>query len=343
MNTLISSYDYNLPENLIAKSPLEQRSDSKLLHYNLNKSYYSNQRFSNLLDILNEGDLLIMNNTKVIPARINLHKESGGKIEILFNRKINKDSVEVIFSSSRKPLVNSYLIINNKRLFKVLNINKNYLTLLKIIEDDIFLIFKEHGEIPLPKYIKRPLLDSDKEKYQTVYAESNGSVAAPTAGLHFTQEMINKILELGVTIRYLTLHISYNTFKPIIVEDFLQHDIGEEYIKIDQQVFSAIETAKTNGSRVISVGTTVARSLEYCYTHKIKNSYEGPVDIFIYPDYKFKAINCLITNFHLPKSSLLLLVCAFAGKENIIDSYNYAIENNYRFYSYGDSMLLENI
>ena len=168
-------------------------------------------------------------------------------------------------------------------------------------------------------------------------------MAAPTAGLHFTQDMINKILDAVVIIKYLTLHISYNTFKPIIVEDFLNHDIGEEYIKIEEEVFSAIKIAKKNESRVIAAGTTVARALEFCYTKNIKDSYEGPVDIFIYPGYEFKAINCLLTNFHLPKSSLLLLVCAFGGKKNIIDAYNYAVKNKYRFYSYGDSMFLENL
>ena len=342
MTTLISSYDYQLPSDLIAANPLDQRSDSKLLHYNLKQSSYSGQKFSKLLDILKPGDLLIMNNTRVIPARINLNKDSGGRIEILFNRKINQDSIEVIFFSSRKPMINSYLILDDEKLFKVLDINRNYLTLLKLSKDNIFNLFEKYGEIPLPKYIKRFPVDSDKEKYQTVYAKHDGSVAAPTAGLHFTKDMIKKILDAGIIIKYLTLHISYNTFKPIIVEDFLNHDIGEEYIKIEEEVFSAIDIARKNGSRIISVGTTVARSLEFCYTNNIKESYEGPADIFIYPGYKFKAINCLITNFHLPKSSLLLLVCAFGGKKNIIDAYNYAVKNKYRFYSYGDSMFLEN-
>lgn len=343
MTTLISSYDYKLPLDSIAANPLDQRSDSKLLHYNLKQSSYSDQKFSNLLNILKAGDLLIMNNTRVIPARINLHKDTGGRIEILFNRKISQDSIEVIFFSSRKPMVNSYLILDDKKFFKVLDINRNYLILLKLSKDNIFNIFEKYGEIPLPKYIKRFPIDSDKEKYQTVYAEHDGSVAAPTAGLHFTQDMISKILDAGIIIKYLTLHISYNTFKPITVEDFLNHDIGEEYVKIEKEVFSAIDIAKKNKSRVISVGTTVARALEFCNTNNIKKSYEGPVDIFIYPGYEFKAINCLITNFHLPKSSLLLLVCAFGGKNNILDAYNYAVKNKYRFYSYGDSMFLENL
>tara|TARA_B110000444_G_scaffold119826_1_gene112626 strand:- start:992 stop:2023 length:1032 start_codon:yes stop_codon:yes gene_type:complete len=343
MTTLISSYDYDLPDDSIASSPLDQRSDSKLLHYNLKELQYEDQKFSKLIDILKKDDLLIMNNTKVIPARIHLHKDSGGKIEILFNRRINQDSIEVIFSSSRRPIINSYLSIENQRIFKVLDISRKCLILLKVLDDSIFSIFEKYGETPLPKYIKRPPIDSDKNKYQTVYAEHSGSVAAPTAGLHFTKKMIKKILDAGVIIKYLTLHISYNTFKPILVDDYLEHDIGEEYLKIDKSIFSAIEVAKKNGSRIISVGTTVARSLEFCSMNKIKDSYEGPVNMFIYPGHKFTSINCLITNFHLPKSSLLLLVCAFGGKKNIIDAYNYAVKNNYRFYSYGDSMFLENI
>lgn len=343
MTTLISSYNYDLPDDSIASSPLDQRSDSKLLHYNLRESHYEDQKFSKLIDILNKGDLLIMNNTKVIPARIHLHKDSGGKIEILFNRRINQDLIEVIFSSSRRPIINSYLSIENQRIFKVLDISRKCLVLLKVSDDSIFSIFEKYGQTPLPKYIKRPPTDSDKNKYQTVYAEHNGSVAAPTAGLHFTKKMIKQILDAGVIIKYLTLHISYNTFKPILVDDYLEHDIGEEYLKIDKSIFSAIKVAKENGSRIISVGTTVARSLEFCSMNGIEDSYEGPVNIFIHPGHRFTSINCLITNFHLPKSSLLLLVCAFGGKKNIINAYKYAVKNNYRFYSYGDSMFLENI
>ena len=193
----------------------------------------------------------------------------------------------------------------------------------------------------MPQYIKRPLSDNDKKKYQTVYAESKGSVAAPTAGLHFTQDMLKKLISKGVIIKYITLHISYNTFKPITCDSYLDHDIGSEYISVSENLFSSINTARSLRKRVIAVGTTVTRAIEFCYSNKIYQSYDGPVDLFIYPGYKFMAINCMITNFHLPKSSLLLLVSAFAGKDIILEAYNYAVDKNYRFYSYGDSMFLE--
>ena len=204
-------------------------------------------------------------------------------------------------------------------------------------------IFENLGEIPLPKYIKRTPSNVDGNKYQTVYAEHDGSVAAPTAGLHFTKEIIHELLENGIKIKFLTLHITYNTFRSISHDDYTKHDIGKEYCNIDKSVFEEIAIAKKGEKRIIAVGTTVARSLEFCFLNKINNSYEGFVDLFIYPGHKFTAINALLTNFHLPKSSLLLLVCAFAGTKNILSSYQYAIANEYRFYSYGDSIFLDNI
>ena len=191
-------------------------------------------------------------------------------------------------------------------------------------------------------YIKRPISNSDRRKYQTVYAKFKGSVAAPTAGLHFTKNMIDKLIEKGVNVEYITLHISYNTFKPIACNDYLKHDIGSEYIGVNEKIFSLINKTKLSGNRIIAVGTTVTRAIEFCYNNNIKKTYEGPADLYIYPGYKFRAINCMITNFHLPKSSLLLLVCAFAGKDKILKAYNFAVNQGYRFYSYGDSMFLEN-
>ena len=340
--TSISSFDYNLPNSLIASSPLDKRADSRMLHYNLKGKKYNDYKFSELLELLNAGDLLILNNTKVIPARIYMQKQTGGKIEILFNKKINNKKIEVIFSSSRPPKHNSLLCIKKENLFKVISLNGKYLILETICDESFFSIFQSHGEIPLPKYIKRPVNDHDKEKYQTVYACEEGSVAAPTAGLHFTTDMINKLINKGVVIKHITLHISYNTFKPISVENYLEHELGSEYIEIDESVFKCITDAKISNSRIIAVGTTVARTLEFCYANNIKKSFYGYIDLFIYPGFKFQSINCLITNFHLPMSSLLLLVCAFAGKEKILNVYAYAVKQKYRFYSYGDSMFLEN-
>ena len=340
--TSISSFDYNLPNSLIASSPLDKRADSRMLHYNLKGKTYNDYKFSELLELLSAGDLLVMNNTKVIPARIYMQKETGGNIEILFNKKINSKTIEVIFSSSRPPKPDSLLNIKKEHLFKVISINGKYLVLEIIHDESFFSIFQNHGEMPLPKYIKRPVSDYDKEKYQTVYASEEGSIAAPTAGLHFTTEMIKKLINKGVVIKYITLHISYNTFKPIVVENYLDHDLGSEYIEIDESVFKCISDAKMSNSRIIAVGTTVARTLEFCYANNIKKSFYGYINLFIYPGFKFQSINCLITNFHLPMSSLLLLVCAFADKEKILNVYAHAIKKKYRFYSYGDSMFLEN-
>ena len=338
----LSEFNYNLPTDRIASKPLDIRSESKLMNYKLINGTHSDNKFSDILKILKKGDLLIMNNTKVIPARMYLNKETGGKVEILFDELLEKNNFKAIFSSSRPPKIGSKLHFNKEEYLEVYGIQQNYLILKNKSKKPIFKIFEDLGEVPLPKYIKRPPSDLDDNKYQTVYAEHDGSVAAPTAGLHFTKEIIQRLLESGIKIKFLTLHITYNTFKPISDDDYTKHDIGKEYFNIDKSVFKEMDIAKKTKKRIIAVGTTVARSLEYCLLNKINSSYEGYVDLFIYPGHEFKAINALLTNFHLPKSSLLLLVCAFAGTKNILDSYQYAIANKYRFYSYGDSMFLDN-
>lgn len=339
----LTEFNYNLPTDRIASKPLDIRSESKLMNYKLINGTHSDDKFSDIFKILKKGDLLIMNNTKVIPARMYLKKETGGKIEILFDTLLKKNNFKVIFSASRPPKIGSKLYFNKEEYFEVDEIQQNYLILKNKSKKPIFKIFENLGEIPLPKYIKRPPSDVDGNKYQTVYAEHDGSVAAPTAGLHFTKEIIHELLENGIKIKFLTLHITYNTFKSISHDDYTKHDIGKEYCNINKSVFEEIDIAKKTKKRIIAVGTTVARSLEFCFLNKINNSYEGYVDLFIYPGHKFKVINALLTNFHLPKSSLLLLVCAFAGTKNILSSYQYAIANKYRFYSYGDSMFLDNI
>tara|TARA_B100001564_G_scaffold11548_1_gene9350 strand:- start:385 stop:1428 length:1044 start_codon:yes stop_codon:yes gene_type:complete len=341
-NTFINLYDYELPKDLIAETPLDHRENSKLLHININNNQRSERQFHNLLEILESGDLLILNNTSVIPARIHATKYTGGKLELLFYRKLSDRRCEAIFSSSRPPRLASILSVEGKSIFKVLKKNKNILTLESLLDIGIFRIFEKFGEIPLPKYIKRLPSENDKNKYQTVYAKSKGSVAAPTAGLHFTKDMIEKLTSKGVIIEYITLHISYNTFKPIVCDSYLDHDIGSEHISVADNVFSSINKAKSSNKRIIAVGTTVTRAIEFCFSNEIHQSYNGPVDLFIYPGYNFKAITCMITNFHLPQSSLLLLVSAFAGRNKILEAYNYAVSKKYRFYSYGDSMFLEN-
>ena len=342
-NTSISLYDYNLPSYLIAKEPKDKRSNSKLLHFHTHKESLMDTKFFSLTEVLNAGDLLILNNTKVIPARLYLTKETGGRVEILFNKRINDKEFEVIYTSSRPPKVKTFLYFKNKYKFHINDIKNNYLILNNMSNKDLYEIFDEIGEIPLPKYIKRTVSHNDIDKYQTTYATHRGSVAAPTAGLHFTQEMIEKLLKMGVVIEYLTLHISYNTFKPITDDNYLNHDLGYEHFEVNKSIFDEIKKAKKKDKRIIAVGTTVTRVLEYCHTNNIDYTYQGKTNLFIYPGYSFNSINCLITNFHLPKSSLLLLVCAFIGRENTLNLYQHAINNQYRFYSYGDSMFLENI
>ena len=338
----ISNFDYNLPGELIADTPAESRDTSKLLVYKSINNVLSNHKFLDLENILDPGDVLILNDTKVIPARMNLVKETTGAIEILFHKKISRHTVEVIYKSSRSPIIGSFLLLSQKKIFKVTKIVNNILVLDSLMNYDVMDIFDKYGEVPLPKYIKRPHEDNDKDRYQTIYATHNGSVAAPTAGLHFTRNLLDRLLNKGIHIEYLTLHISYNTFRPIKNDNYLNHDIGSELFDIKSSVFSSIEKARSLNKRIISVGTTTTRVLEYCYSNGIESTFSGMTDLFIHPGYNFKAINCLITNFHLPKSTLLLLVSAFVGRENILNIYKYAIEKKYMFYSYGDSMLLEN-
>ena len=239
-DTSIKSYDYNLPKEQIAEVPLHQRHKSRLLHLNLQNDVTIERQFCNLLEILNPNDLLILNDTRVIPARIIMTKDTGGKIELLFHRKLSDRKCEAIFSSSRVPKIGSVLSINNNVIFKVVKRVDNILTLESQLASKVFDIYEKYGEVPLPKYIKRPISNSDRRKYQTVYAKFKGSVAAPTAGLHFTKDMIDKLIEKGVNVEYITLHISYNTFKPIACNDYLKHDIGSEYIGVNAKIFRLI-------------------------------------------------------------------------------------------------------
>ena len=338
MKTSIKLYDYNLPENLIARHPAKNRDESKLMIVDESNSI-KHKVFKDLPDHLQKGDLLILNDTKVIPGRLFLKKDTGGVVELLFHKSLNSKTAVCIYSSSRKLTMNSKLHINDKDFFTIDNINKNYVTL--SYDKNLMNVFIKKGEVPLPKYIKRKVTQDDIKRYQTTYAQYQGSVAAPTAGLHFTKNIIDKLKSKGVLIEYLTLHVTYNTFKPLNSDDYSIHEIGSEYCDIKDSLMKTIMQVKSNNKRVIAVGTTTTRALENYATKGLKGNYKGEADLYITPGYFFKIIDGLITNFHLPQSTLLLLVASLIGREKLLKLYKQAIENNYRFYSYGDSMFIK--
>ena len=338
MKTSIKLYDYNLPVNLIARHPAKNRDESKLMIVDESNSI-KHKVFKDLPDHLQTGDLLILNDTKVIPGRLFLKKDTGGVVELLFHKSLNSKTAVCIYSSSRKLTVNSKLYINDKEFFIIDNINKNYVTL--SYDKNLMDVFIKKGEVPLPKYIKRKVTQDDIKRYQTTYAQYQGSVAAPTAGLHFTKKIIDQLKLKGVLIEYLTLHVTYNTFKPLNNDDYSVHEIGSEYCCIKDSLMKTIMQVKSNNRKVIAVGTTTTRALENYATKGLIGNYEGEADLYITPGYIFKIIDGLITNFHLPQSTLLLLVASLIGRERLLGLYKQAIKNNYRFYSYGDSMFVK--
>ena len=339
MKNSIKFFDYNLPSNLIAENPRPKKEQAKLMIYDQGLDTLNHSIFSNLDEYLTKGDLIILNDTRVLPGRLFLKKESGGTVEILFHKLINQYSFICIFKSSRKVAVDSKLFYDDDNFFVVDNIEKNFITLSSKI--DPMDIFVKYGEVPLPKYIKRKTNAKDIERYQTVYAKHTGSVAAPTAGLHFTEEILSKLQAKGVVIDYCTLHVTYNTFKPITVDNYNDHQIGSEVCNIKESLISKIKSTKSQNHNVYTVGTTATRALENYASKSYVGDFSGEADLYITPGYKFKIIDGLITNFHLPQSTLLLLVASIIGRDKLLELYDIAIKNNYRFYSYGDSMFIK--
>jgi len=338
MKTSIKLYNYHLPKHLIANHPSKKREESKLMIFNKNTPL-QHTVFTNLLNHLEEGDLLVLNNTRVIPGRLFLKKETGGVVELLFHKSLNTNTAICIYGTSRKLKVETKLYLNDKESLIINKIEKNYVTLSH--RKNIMDFFIKNGEVPLPKYIKRKATEYDIERYQTTYAQHDGSVAAPTAGLHFTNKILNQLKLKGILIEYLTLHVTYNTFKPITNDDYSIHQIGSEFCQIKSNLMKIIKKVKSNNKKVIAVGTTATRALEHYATKGLDGDYEGEADLFITPGYNFKIVNGLITNFHLPQSTLLLLVASLIGREKLLELYKQAVDNNYRFYSYGDSMLIK--
>ena len=337
----VSDFNYNLPEELIAQHPSEKRDESRLMVLNREKQTIENKVFKDVIDYLNEGDCLVINNTKVIPARLYGKKETGANVEFLLLKRVQDDTWEAIVRPGRKLLAGAKVIFGDGLLEatvdKVLE-NGNREVTFKY--DGIFNeILDQIGMMPLPPYIKERL--KEKDRYQTVYAKYEGSAAAPTAGLHFTPELLEKIKAKGVEIANVTLHVGIGTFRPVKVENVEEHDMHSEHYYIKQEDADKINNAKKNGKRVISVGTTSCRVLESVADENgfVKET-EGDTNIFIYPGYKFKCIDNLITNFHLPESTLIMLVSTLAGKDFIMSAYNKAVEEKYRFFSFGDAMII---
>lgn len=336
-------FEYYLPEELIAQTPLEKRDNSKLMIVDKNTGEISHEVFSNIINYLNEDDILVLNDTKVIPARIiGEKKDTKAVIELLLLKNNNEDIWECLTKPAKRIKEGTEIIFGDG-LLKATCISQGEegIRIMKFSYNGIFYeILDKLGTMPLPPYIKEKL--KDKDRYQTVYAKNIGSSAAPTAGLHFTKELLQSIKDKGIKICYITLHVGLGTFRPVNVEDVTKHKMHSEFYSMSSEVAEVLNKAKENEQRIVSVGTTSTRTLETIMTKYgkfIKTS--GWTDIFIYPGYKFKAVDAQITNFHLPKSTLIMLVSAFASKEIILNAYNEAVKNKYRFFSFGDSMLIK--
>ena len=337
-----SDFFYDLPEELIAQDPLEDRTASRLLVLNRETGAIEHKIFSDVIDYLNDGDCLVINNTRVIPARLIGEKEgTGGKVEVLLLKRRANDVWETLVKPGKKLRPGARVTFGDGRLkAEILEIAEEGNRLVRFYYEGIFEeILDSLGEMPLPPYITHKL--EDKEMYQTVYAKYDGSAAAPTAGLHFTKELLSKIEEKGIKIASITLHVGLGTFRPVKVDDVNNHHMHTEWYEVNAEAADIINETKRNGGRVICVGTTSCRTIESVAD---ENGYmkakTGETDIFIYPGYKFKVMDGLITNFHLPESTLVMLVSAFAGKENVLSAYETAVKERYRFFSFGDAMIL---
>jgi S-adenosylmethionine:tRNA ribosyltransferase-isomerase len=346
---LLNDYNYDLPDNLIAQKPADQRDHSKLLFLDKETGKLSHHKFYEIYDLLLPTDLLVLNDTQVIPARLFGKKNTGGKAEVFIldypgdrkNAACNELVLRCLIKTSKRPRNGTPLIFGRGLQARVVNCQEEIYTVKFSCKDNFESLLDRIGHVPLPPYIKRNDCEDDRTSYQTVYASQKGAVAAPTAGLHFSKNLLKKIAEKGVGIVTVTLHVGYGTFLPVRVSDIRDHKIHSEWYSISKNTADAINRAKTKGRRIIAVGTTCVRALEYASDDEGNLAHGGgSCDLFIYPGYRFKVIDAMITNFHLPKSTLLMLVSAFAGRENILNAYRTAIDKKYRLFSYGDSMFI---
>lgn len=336
-----SDFYYNLPEELIAQTPVEPRDHSRMLVYDRETGEIEHKHFYDIIDYLKAGDVLVINDTKVLPARIYGVKEgTGAKIEFLLHKRIRLDEWEVLVKPAKKATVGAVIRFSDELTATVTGYIGEGLRTVRFSYDGVFEdILSRVGEMPLPHYIHERL--SDGTRYQTVYARESGSSAAPTAGLHFTPELLQKIRDKGVEVVKVLLHVGLGTFRPVKAENILDHKMHSEYYCVTPEAAAAVNKAKAEGRRVIAVGTTSVRTLESAWHDGKLNVESGETSIFIYPPYKFKAVDALITNFHLPESTLIMLVSAFIGRENALKMYECAVENKYRFFSFGDATFLK--
>ena len=350
---LLSEYDYNLPEELIAQMPADKRENSKMMVLNRKDRTISHKHFYDIVDLIEPNTLLVMNNTKVLPARLIGHKDTGAKIEVFLLKSVENSENgclwDVLIKPSKRVKPETVIKISDDlsvKALKRLEENGEWLVELIYEGENVLDVLHRNGQIPLPPYIERKIPNEDLkkldfERYQTVYAKDEGSVAAPTAGLHFTKEILEKLQNKGVELAYVTLNVGLGTFRPVQCENVLEHKMHSETFEISEKASEQINRAKREGRKIVAVGTTTVRTLETAYQKFgcVKPCHDHS-ELFIYPPFEFKVIDNLITNFHLPKSTLLMLVSALAGKDFIFEAYKEAIENNYRFFSYGDCMYI---
>jgi len=335
-------FSYQLPEELIAQFPTEQRGNSRLLAMVCPSGELTDLEFSNFPGLLKAGDLLVFNDTRVIPARLFGNKETGGKVEILLERILDDQQMLAQVRASKSPKPGSMIHLQGGIRLELIERQEDMFVLDVIGEMSVLELLQQVGHIPLPPYIQRDDDVEDIERYQTVYAKKPGAVAAPTAGLHFTDKLMQEITEQGIDSVYVTLHVGAGTFQPVRVDNIEEHQMHSEYLEVSADVCEKVKQCKAKGGRVIAIGTTAVRCLETAAQASELKPYQGETDIFIYPGYEFKVIDALITNFHLSESTLLMLVSAFAGRDNIMHAYQHAIDEAYRFFSYGDAMFLIN-
>ena len=345
-----TDFGFDLPQELIAQEPLADRSASRLLEVNGNTGVLSHRLFAELPDLLSADDLLVFNNTRVIPARLYAQKQTGGRVEVLIERLLSDGSALAHIRASKPPKEQAVLFVTADAESDITELSMRILgrrnALYHVAPESGSLreAMRRYGHIPLPPYIDRPDVTSDRERYQTVYARREGAVAAPTAGLHFDQPLLNRLAAQGVSQTEVTLHVGAGTFQPVRVDDIAEHQMHREVFEVEQHCCDAIKACRQRGGRVVAVGTTALRALEsvarLADNPSDLKAYSGETDIFLYPGSEFLVVDALVTNFHLPESTLMMLVSAFAGLDNIRHAYQLAIENRYRFFSYGDAMFL---